>query len=443
MQDAAYPERLRNIDDPPVLLYCRGTVPAFDTEPVLGIVGTRHASAYGLVQAKQLGYQIGRMGGIVVSGAAAGIDTLSLKGALTAGRPVVGVLGCGIDVVYPANNRGLYEDIAQYGCLMDKAWFASRYDRGNADYVNCSMDQEEYAALVQALATAEAAEVHGFEDSKVFEGCMQESERGGLPHVHGPVSKLIEVDDDYTTAIETALGAAMQNIVVDSEEDGKAAIQMLKRRDGGRATFLPLSAIRGKTLQESGLERQPGYLGLASALVRTDARYRQIVDNLLGRIVITENLDQAVAMTYAELSGERKNAISHRGNALREFCRKYEEYHGQGGGAAAQPRGPSRRKLGADGLRLPRRPRLHRGGARVLRSRALVAGWTRRQPFGPYRRRKRIIALTNAQILITISKKYFEYGNDGKKAEERIFREPAAAASRRARPLYWPRSFSA
>ena len=114
--------------------------------------------------------------------------------------------------------------------------------------------------------------------------------------MHGPVSKLIEVDDDYTTAIETSLGAAMQNIVVDSEEDGKAAIQMLKRRDGGRATFLPLSAIRGKTLQESGLERQPGYLGLASALVRTDARYRQIVDNLLGRIVITENLDQAVAM---------------------------------------------------------------------------------------------------------------------------------------------------
>jgi methylenetetrahydrofolate--tRNA-(uracil-5-)-methyltransferase len=55
---------------------------------------------------------------------------------------------------------------------MDKAWFASRYDRGNADYVNCSMDQETYAAFVQALATAEAAEVHGFEDSKVFEGCM-------------------------------------------------------------------------------------------------------------------------------------------------------------------------------------------------------------------------------------------------------------------------------
>jgi ribosome-associated protein len=72
-----------------------------------------------------------------------------------------------------------------------------------------------------------------------------------------------------------------------------------------------------------------------------------------------------------------------------------------------------------------------------------VAGWTRRQSFGPYRRGKRIIALTNAQILITISKKYFEYSNDGKKAEERIFREPAAAASRRARPLYWPRSFSA
>jgi len=120
VQDASYPERLRNIDNPPALLYCRGTIPAFDTEPVIGIVGTRHASAYGLVQAKQLGYQIGRMGGIVVSGAAGGIDALAMKGALTAGRPVVGVLGGGIDVVYPAENRSLYEDTAQYGCLMSE-----------------------------------------------------------------------------------------------------------------------------------------------------------------------------------------------------------------------------------------------------------------------------------------------------------------------------------
>ena len=164
------------------------------------------------------------------------------------------------------------------------------------DLNSCGVALETLQSKLRMLREMEQ-EYEGF--SKAVKLVMQESERGGLPHVHGPVSKLIEVDDDYTTAIETALGAAMQNIVVDSEEDGKAAIQMLKRRDGGRATFLPLSAIRGKTLQESGLERQPGYLGLASALVRTDARYRQIVDNLLGRIVITENLDQAVAMARA------------------------------------------------------------------------------------------------------------------------------------------------
>jgi DNA processing protein len=120
MQDAAYPERLRGIDNPPALLYCRGVVPAFDTEPVVAVVGTRRASAYGMLQAKRLGYQIGRLGGIVVSGAASGIDTLALKGALTAGKPVVGVLGCGVDVVYPAENRDLLKDIAGYGCLMSE-----------------------------------------------------------------------------------------------------------------------------------------------------------------------------------------------------------------------------------------------------------------------------------------------------------------------------------
>jgi len=120
MQDAAYPERLRSIGNPPAVLYCRGIVPAFDSEPTVALVGTRKASAYGMVQAKRLGYQLGRLGAIVVSGAASGIDALALKGALTAGKPVVGVLGGGVDVVYPAENRGLLKDVAEYGCLMSE-----------------------------------------------------------------------------------------------------------------------------------------------------------------------------------------------------------------------------------------------------------------------------------------------------------------------------------
>ena len=125
---------------------------------------------------------------------------------------------------------------------------------------------------------------------------MQESQRGGLKNVHGPVSRLIRTDDEYTVAIEIALGGAIQQIVVDNDQDGKAAIAYLKRTGGGRATFLPISVIRGKELKELGLEKCRGFVGIASQLVTCDKRYQGIIDNLLGRIVITQNIDTAIAM---------------------------------------------------------------------------------------------------------------------------------------------------
>ena len=124
---------------------------------------------------------------------------------------------------------------------------------------------------------------------------MQESQRGALRNIHGPVSRLIRTDDEFTVAIEIALGNAMQQIVVDNEQDGKAAIAYLKRTGGGRATFLPISVIKGRPLNEKGVENCRGYVGIASELVSCDDRYRGIVDNLLGRIVITENIDFAVS----------------------------------------------------------------------------------------------------------------------------------------------------
>ena len=102
------------------MLYYKGQLPDFDGSPVIGVVGTRKASAYGLQTAKRMGYQIGRCGGIVVSGLAFGIDSMAMSGALTAGTPVVGVLGCGADVVYPPSNRGLFQDTAQYGCIISE-----------------------------------------------------------------------------------------------------------------------------------------------------------------------------------------------------------------------------------------------------------------------------------------------------------------------------------
>ena len=143
---------------------------------------------------------------------------------------------------------------------------------------------------------------------------MQESKRGALRNVHGPVSQLIRTDDEYTVAVEIALGAAMQQIVVDNEQDGKAAIAFLKRTGGGRATFLPLSTIRGRTLDEKGLDNCAGFVGIASELVNYDKIYAQVVENLLGRIVITENIDQAISM--AKKYGNRFKIVTLDGQVI-------------------------------------------------------------------------------------------------------------------------------
>jgi len=119
-RDAAYPARLKNIADPPLVLYYKGQLPEFDAYPVIGVVGTRQASAYGLSTAKRMGYRIARCGGIVVSGMAKGIDAMAMSGALAAGAKTVGVLGCGADIVYPLSNRELFRDVEDYGCILSE-----------------------------------------------------------------------------------------------------------------------------------------------------------------------------------------------------------------------------------------------------------------------------------------------------------------------------------
>ncbi len=117
-QDAQYPERLKNIDDPPIVLYYKGRLPAIDSEPVVAMVGSRKASAYGLINAKRLGFQLAKCGVTVASGVAEGIDAMAMTGALTAGTAVIGVLGCGADVIYPRSNARLYRDTEARGCLL-------------------------------------------------------------------------------------------------------------------------------------------------------------------------------------------------------------------------------------------------------------------------------------------------------------------------------------
>jgi DNA processing protein len=120
MQDASYPERLRAVYNPPSVLYYKGQLPSIDEEAALGVVGTRTPTAYGQNAALKLCYRLAAAGMLIVSGLAKGIDTAAHLGALRAGKPTVAVLGCGVDVIYPAENREVYEDIAAAGLLLSE-----------------------------------------------------------------------------------------------------------------------------------------------------------------------------------------------------------------------------------------------------------------------------------------------------------------------------------
>lgn len=125
---------------------------------------------------------------------------------------------------------------------------------------------------------------------------MRESKKGSVRGIHGPLSHLIGVKEKYAVAIETALGAAIQNIVVDNESDAKRAIAFLKEKRLGRATFLPISAIRGRELNERGLDDCYGYVNVASNLVRVDSKYINIIKAQLARTVVVEDLDSAIGI---------------------------------------------------------------------------------------------------------------------------------------------------
>lgn len=155
------------------------------------------------------------------------------------------------------------------------------------------LDVQELTRRIHLLEELER-NLEGFAHSVKL--ILKESSKGTLQGIHGPVSRLIVVPKEYTAAVETALGAAMQNVVVGTEDHAKAAIRFLKQRDAGRATFLPLTTVRGNLLSEPGLEQCPGFVGIAGNLCRCDPSYQGILRSLLGRIVVAQDLNAAVAI---------------------------------------------------------------------------------------------------------------------------------------------------
>ncbi len=155
------------------------------------------------------------------------------------------------------------------------------------------LDVREHIRKINFLENLER-NLEGF--SKSVKVVVNAANSGRLKGVFGPVSRVISVPSKYGVAIETALGAAMQNIVVETDNDAKNAISFLKSTDGGRATFLPLNTIKSRDLNENGLDDNYGFIGVAADLCSCEDKFKNILYSLLGRIVIAEDLNSANAI---------------------------------------------------------------------------------------------------------------------------------------------------
>ena len=180
-----------------------------------------------------------------------------------------------------------------------------RAESAKADLDRLTLDANEQLRRARLLEDLER-NLEGFAQS--VKAIMKESERGMLRGICGPVTRLLKAPKEYAVALETALGAAMQNIVVETEPDAKAAISFLKQREIGRATFLPLTTIKGHVLDPREMRGMPGFVGVAAGLCGCDEKYNGIRDSLLGRVAVAEDLDSAVAI--AKRMGYRFRVVS-------------------------------------------------------------------------------------------------------------------------------------
>lgn len=191
------------------------------------------------------------------------------------------------------------ERIAEYENSMDGYRLklknkTEKAEKIKADYDKLVRSLEEKQSKARMLSDLEK-NMEGFAGS--VKAVMRQSASKALSGINGTLAQLISVDNDYSTAVEVALGAAMQNIVVDNEGDAKRAINYLKQNNQGRATFLPVSAIKPRYIDEKNLDDNFGFVDIAANLVDCDAKYKNIVSNLLGRVMIVEDIDCAIGIS--------------------------------------------------------------------------------------------------------------------------------------------------
>lgn len=213
-----------------------------------------------------------------------------------------------------------------------------RNEQKNLENLRTQYDKQEsnlyqaYSFLQKAKSRKDMLEEMEEDFSGFFQGVKEilKARNGKLSGIEGAIAELIQVPKEYETAIETSLGAATQHVVVATEESGRQAIQFLKNNSFGRATFLPLSVIKGKALsyqQVQAVQNHPSFVGVASQLIQFDEKYSQVISNLLGTVIITKDLKGANEMAktlqyrcrFVTLEGDVVNAGgSMTGGALKQ-----------------------------------------------------------------------------------------------------------------------------
>lgn len=178
-------------------------------------------------------------------------------------------------------------------CRMRRQTRSQQVETAQEEYQRVQIKDSNLASRIQMLTEMEQM-YEGY--SRAVKLVMRAARQGGLSGIHGPVAGLIQVPECYAVAIEVALGSAMQNIVVERDEDGKQAIGWLKRKEGGRATFLPIHTMTSTPFRDTMVEQEPGFVGMGDRLIRFNSHYQRIVSHLLGRVVIAEDMDRAVAI---------------------------------------------------------------------------------------------------------------------------------------------------
>lgn len=184
-------------------------------------------------------------------------------------------------------------------------------DRIKADLEKVNLELSQKQSKARMLSELEK-NMEGF--SGAVKAVMKQAQSKALSGIHGPLSQLITVDNAYSVAVEVALGAAMQNIVTANEADAKRAIYYLKNNHLGRATFLPISNIKPRTLDEKNLDDNLGFVAIAADLVECKSDYKNIISNLLGRVVIVEDMDCAIGI--AKRYGNRFKLVTIDGQVI-------------------------------------------------------------------------------------------------------------------------------